>query len=95
MNYLMKCGCVAVGIDANGKPVCPIHILTSLHREALEIDTNIPTLTGRIAKCCYGNGQNNCHPDGRPEESSLDLAFFKYQPQNQEDSYYCGCWGWD
>jgi len=27
--------------------------------------------------------------------SSTSLPFFSHQPDKPEDSYYCGCWGWD
>ena len=49
-------------------------------RMPIEID-----LAERVAKCYCG----------RSKESSVDLPFFKYEPLMENDSYYCGCRGWD
>ena len=49
--------------------------------EFMEVD-----LTGRIAKC------DMC---SNTQKSSENLAFFKYKPNSNTDSYYCGCWGWN
>lgn len=27
--------------------------------------------------------------------ASPDLPFFKALPREEQDEYYCGCWGWD
>ena len=42
-------------------------------------------LFGRKAKCYCGN----------IADSDISLAHFKYKPNEQFDSYYCGCGGWD
>ena len=81
---MMKCGHVALGVDKANKPVCPICI--GIRPEAEEIETNLPNLTGRMAKCPY------C-PSRRP--SQLDLPFFEHLPHEPCDSFYCGCRGWD
>lgn len=50
-----------------------------------EIAETKPDLTGRTAKCFYCG----------KEQPSGNLPFFKYQPEQEFDSYYCGCEGWD
>ena len=81
-NLMMKCGCAAnATTQVKGKevPCCVIHVCT-------EVEEKKPSLHGRKARCFYG---------GNIVESSLDQAFFKYQPDCEFDSYYCGCYGWD
>jgi hypothetical protein len=52
-------------------------------------------LTGRMAKCHYKSGRDGkAHANG-PVASSFSLAFFEYKPDQEFDTYYCGCWGWD
>ena len=85
-NKIMKCGCVANSrIDlGNGNIVigCGIHS----PGDGL-IDSPEPDLTGRIARCCYGqHGKVASH---------LGLAFFSHKPNEPLDTYYCGCYGWD
>lgn len=82
---LMKCGCVAQGTDQDGKPVCVVHAgLDSGAYEPAEVQ---PDLSGRKAKCCYGNHGET--------DSDFRLAFFVHRPDHEFDEYYCGCWGWD
>ena len=45
-----------------------------------------PSLAGRFAKC------SDC---GHKEPSDMNLPFFEYKPDEEYDSYYCGCYGWD
>jgi hypothetical protein len=84
---LIKCGCVAQGyLEKDGKkiPCCVVHDCT----EPVEK----PSLEGRTAYC------DEC---GKEAPSSYDLAFFKIgrmvkgEQRENEDSYYCGCCGWD
>jgi hypothetical protein len=79
----MKCGCAAQGtVSRNGKPAvvgCLVHGCT-------DVAESKPDLTGRVAMCTYG---------GKPVPSSFDLAFFEHQPNQPNDRYYCGCYGWD
>lgn len=78
---LMQCGCVAYAVDSQTRePVCITH-------GCREVDPEPPSLAGREATCCYGN-------HGRVA-SSYALAFFVRNPERSEDTYYCGCWGWD
>lgn len=61
-----------------------------VHPEAFQIDkhcSGTDGLEGRMARCTY-----NC---GSKTQSKWELPFFKYQPDNEYDSYYCGCFGWD
>ena len=86
--YLMRCGCVAQATDMKtGKPVCAIHI--GIRPGADEIVREVQgneELKGRTAKCAYGD---------TTVPSSWDLAFFEHHPDREQDTYYCGCWGWD
>ncbi len=91
MVYLMKCGHVSNAIqhlpDRTTRPVCAICI--GIKKEAAEIVHECKDDAGledRKAKC------TNCEKE---TNSCWDLAFFKYQPENAHDSYYCGCRGWD
>ena len=89
MSKLMKCGHVAQGIEQEtSKPICVI--CAGIHPGASEVDEDLPSLEGRMAVC------SGCKK--RPsttEPSSWDLPFFKYHENYKEDSYYCGCWGWN
>lgn len=85
--YLMKCGHVANAKDENGSSCCAICAPRS---EAFQIAKHCEGndgLEGRSARCIY-----NC---GKKIESKWELPFFKYQPDQEFDSYYCGCFGWD
>lgn len=84
---LMRCGCVATATDTQtGRPVCVVH--AGLTPDA-DIPAEAPDLTGRRARCAYYSG---C---GVERDSSLDLAFFEYHPEQPYDTFYCGCHGWD
>lgn len=84
---LMECGCASTGY-LNGdktKPVCvPCY---GIRIGADRVAKVQPDLKGRIAKCAY-----NC---GSQVESSIQLAFFEWKPEEPFDAYYCGCRGWD
>jgi len=55
-----------------------------------------PNLEGRAAKCAYDNPRSKkVHTDRQRVPSSLSLAFFSWQPDEEFDEYYCGCYGWD
>jgi hypothetical protein len=95
-DILMKCGHSANGervIDENTRiPACVICGCT-------EIEENKPDLTGRKARCSYfgrtftHKGQRvTCHGEA---DSKYALPFFEHKPNNQYDTYYCGCFGWD
>ena len=80
----MKCGHTANAKKMNGEPVCAICI--GLTSGAEIVETNLPDLSGRKAKC----------PDCKKiVDSNYNLAFFEYRPEYNYDSYYCGCRGWD
>lgn len=84
-NPLMECGHAAQDVDIKtNKPCCVICI--GINPEAEKVRQVLPDLTGRKAKCSYG-----C----REVDSSFNLAFFEYRPNDSVDRYYCGCYGWD
>ena len=88
MTPMMQCGHAAnATYQDNGevKPCCAICI--GLEPGAKVVATNPPDLTGRFATCAYG--------DHKRVPSSSGLAFFKHQPDQKTDRYYCGCRGWD
>ena len=90
MLYLMKCGHIALGTK-DGKPVCPIcYGINSGAEEVVQVidETKEPTkgLEGRYARC------NDC---GKLTPSRWNLPFFEYRPNEEYDSYYDGCYGWD
>jgi len=82
-NILMACGCVAnareVMPDGSTRPSCAIH-------NCSEVAPHKPSLEGRTARC------SSC---GGKVLSSYDLPFFKYNVRGTQDSFYCGCRGWD
>ncbi len=85
----MKCGCASQGVTADGKPVCLTHlgILPGAEERA-----PVSSLEGRFALCGY------C---GSKRPSDLTLPFFEFGTWNkgerrlEQDSFYCGCRGWD
>ena len=80
---IMSCGCTASGhLHVPGRPP---QIYCGLH-DCTDVATSAPDLTGRTARCGY-------HPDDQP--SSTDLPFFRYRPDEAQDTYYCGCRGWN
>jgi hypothetical protein len=81
-NNILKCGHSpnAVMRTKDGDiPCCVICDCTEFAEEA-------PDLTGRKARCTY------CK---REIPSSFALAFFQHQKDRDNDSYYCGCRGWN
>ena len=76
----MQCGHVANGWHGT-EPVCAICFPDPKAGLATVVD-----LTGRMAQCPY------CH---HQQESSLELAFFQHRPEQETDSFYCGCRGFD
>lgn len=83
---MMKCGCIAQGVCSQSggvkhDPPIPVCVIHDCTEQA-----EMPDLTGRQAKCAYGH---------RIVDSSPNLAFFKHQPDQEYDEYYCGCHGWD
>lgn len=82
-NVLMKCGHTANAKYDNGKPCC---LICAPKKEAYEIIEERPNLKGRRAKCTECN---------IIVDSSWDLPFFEYKPNEEYDSFYSGCWGWN
>ncbi len=104
---ILKCGCAGQMQHTNGSGKClgkgENHPSCFIHNCCELVD--VPNLEGRIAKCGTsknGIGRFNECDDCRGKDrcacqkpSSLSLAFFKYCPDKEFDSYYCGCIGWD
>lgn len=89
MNPMMKCGHAANAVDADGQPVCIICV--GRVAGARDEDT-VPDLTGRQARCVDNGARKPCKG---AVPSSTSLPFFRHQPDKPEDTFYCGCWGWD
>ncbi len=83
---MMKCGHAAnAQHKQDGSPVCAICI--GITAGAAEVNTNPPSLEGRVARCAYGCGNE------RP--SSSMLAFFEYLgPGSREAGDLCGTCGY-
>ena len=96
MSMLMQCGYVANAVNQKGEPSCVICI--GLH-DGAEQRAEQPNLTIRLAFCVYRSAGPYYHGSEKGQHgqvsSSLELAFFVYQPKEQGDQYYCGCFGWD
>lgn len=80
---LMQCGHVAHAELSDGSPVCPICFGIV---PGADTPAPAPSLEGRTARCV------DC---GRTAPSSLQLAFFHYGGESGQDTFYCGCRGWD
>ena len=80
---LMKCGHTANAETSTGEPCCAI---CAGFTEDAYIVVPRPSLEGRKAKCSF------C---GNIVDSDYNLPFFEYKPENEYDSYYDGCGGWD
>ena len=91
--------------DDKTKPVCITH---QPHPDAYEVVPQ-PDLTGRIAVCCYRDGCDKRQkqrgdtsyaqgylPNGQAfAKSSVALPFFEHKPNEKNDKFFCGCFGWD
>lgn len=80
---LMTCGHTANGYKVIGNrriPCCVICDCDKIAQQTFVVNSS------RLMKC------RSC---GRVVESNQDAAFFKFQPDEEYDSYYCGCDGWD
>lgn len=88
--------------DGTWQPACPVCDMP----ESITAAKVQPDFTGRKARCAYyGKPTRRCECSTcskRPDrichcevDSSLDLAFFSYQPDKEFDKYYCGCHSWD
>ena len=106
--FVMKCGCApnaTTEIDNETVPCCAIHDCY----EQAEVKPDLTDRTARCSY--FGKKKPNrryandeCSPKrclGKPTcecgsiPSSFDLAFFSYKPDKEQDSFYCGCFGWD
>jgi len=97
----LKCGCAAAGSHRNehdglpkGHPSCMVH-------DCCEV-VAAPNLIGRTARCAYFGKEtrrSECSKCGLvctcECASTIELAFFKHDPEKQFDEFYCGCHSWD
>ena len=91
--YLMKCGHISNGTTADGQPVCVI--CAGITPDALIVDHEVKGkigLEGRKARC---HESKNKRLEDTEVDSSWDLPFFEYKPDEEFDEYYDGSWGWD
>lgn len=84
---IMACGHTA-NAHQGGKPVCVICL--GVKPGADQVAENQPALTGRTAVC---SGCRKSTPSTAP--SSFSLPFFAHRPGQSQDTYYCGCFGWE
>lgn len=84
----MECGCQGITTHHNvhdglekGHPSCMTH--------GCCVVVKPPKLEGRTARCAYFKTCGNEKP------SSVNLWFFIYKPNEQNDEYYCACRGDD
>lgn len=81
---MMECGHVANAIDARtGEPCC---VICNEFRTKI-VSNNFSERKAICMGCKHGKANT--------VESSMDLPFFQHRPDEEYDSYYCGCWGWD
>ena len=83
---MMKCGHSAnatITLDGNKIPCCAICYNSP---ESITVDENPTILVGRKAKCTYCS---------KIVDSNINLAFFEVQPNRKNDTFYCGCRGWN
>jgi len=100
---VMKCGCVAMTINQSrgGVPWCLTHDEGEIGEQ--------PDFSGRRARCDYYGqpvktsmyNSNCCDTCKRgdvcrcEQDSSQKLWFFKHQPEEEYDMFYCACHGAD
>ena len=103
----MKCGHSAQGVRLNNDGTktdgC---LICDCFEEAVA-----PNLIGRTARCTYykknkpkrryANDECNYGCKGKDTcncgavASNINLPFFKHKPSEEQDEFYCGCFGWD
>lgn len=99
---MMMCGHTANATTA-GEPCCAV----CLGPASRTINPNYkPPAEGRMMRCSYASRPEHAerHPGGGSERgrtfesvrpSNPQAAFFEARPDEAEDRFYCGCWGWD
>jgi hypothetical protein len=80
---LMKCGHTAQTEDAHGLAVCVICF--GIDPGSVIVAERPVILDGRLARC------SDC---GKTRPSRFTLPFFRHNPASQ-DTFFCGCRGWD
>jgi len=80
MGIMMKCGHSANATSEDGSPCCVICV--GIHPGAEIIDSNPPSLEGRMSICPL------CK---RTTPSDAELFLFKHLPDQPYDEHHCGC----
>jgi hypothetical protein len=108
---MMACGCASQGVRTATKGVAHDPIPSCLIHDCIEVATNPPDLSARLARCTYygrrtslnarhsrnecNYGQDKAAVCTCEQPSSPKLPFFESKPSEQFDKFYCGCMGWD
>lgn len=82
---LMTCRHTA-NAHLEGKPACAICSCVTVDRV---IDIDVTPTEGLEGRQCQ------CPECGSLVPSAWTLPFFKYRPEEEYDSAYDGCWGWN
>jgi hypothetical protein len=86
---MMKCGHAANATQSYKGGTRPACAICAGHPDAHTI-ADTPDLSGRRARCAYFGTKCKSEVD-----SSTEIAFFEYQPDQEYDEFYCGCFGWN
>jgi len=88
-SVMMECGHNAMSVDSEGNPACAICV--GIDPGARIVAKVQPDLTGRRCRCEYYGYKCRSEADSEVKKNQ----FFEYQPDQEFDRYYCGCYGWD
>ena len=72
------------GVDQHGSPICVVCL--GIREGADVVAAELPDLIGRLAHCTECSNK---------VLSDFNLPFFEHHSGREEDSYYCGCQGWE
>jgi hypothetical protein len=104
---MLKCGHTAMATHENKHDGLPANHPSCLICMCCEV-VDAPELEGRTAKCtyfgrdkprandecnygCYGKATCECGS----QASDMGLAFFEHLPEQEQDRFYCGGFGWE
>lgn len=79
----MQCGHAANAVTDDWKPLCAICAGVDPRSERIAEE---PDLAGRMARCSV------CKRELRSAEAFLWYTFFEHRPDEDFDSFYCGCY---
>lgn len=97
MSTMMRCGhATHATVAQTGAPACVICAPNPDAYEVADPDETANALAGRQMRCSYASGKNGRVCAGRtPRPSDPNAAVFGHKPDEEFDSFYDGCWGWD